>query len=71
MKKEFSMNKKNESGKSALIKGSLQYAWEEMKTLNSGKLKALAKIAKGYFKMKMTDHKTTEQQGSDYSLDGR
>ena len=47
----------NESGKSRLIKGSLLYLWEEIKTMNRMKLKALARIISGYIKMKYRDQK--------------
>jgi hypothetical protein len=47
----------NESGKSRLIKGSLLYLWEEIKTLNRMKVKALARIISGYIKMKYRDQK--------------
>lgn len=46
------MTKKVESGKSRLIKGSLLYAWEELKTMNMTKMKALYRIGTGYLKMK-------------------
>lgn len=47
------MTKKNESGKSRLIKGGLLYAWEELKTMNVTKFKALYRIGTGYLKMKI------------------
>lgn len=47
------MTKKNESGKARLIKGSLLYAWEEMKTLNMKKFKALYRIGTGYLRMRI------------------
>ena len=43
---------KKESGKSRLIKGSLLYLWEELKTMNMVKMKALYRIGSGYVKMK-------------------
>ena len=49
------MTKKNESGKSRLIKGSLLYAWEEAKTLNMNKFKALYRIGTGYIKMRFAE----------------
>ena len=64
------MTKKEESGKSTLIKGSLIYLWEEMKTMNRMKFKALMRIARGYFKMKFRDSKTTERN-SNFSLSDR
>lgn len=51
------MPNKTESGKSRLIKGALLYAWEELKTLNWIKLRAIARILSGYFKMKYQDQK--------------
>jgi len=47
----------NESGKARLIKGSLLYLWEEVKTLNRMKMKALARIISGYIRMKYRDQK--------------
>lgn len=47
------MTKKVESGKSRMIKGSLLYAWEELKTMNMTKFKALYRIGTGYVKMKL------------------
>ncbi|WPU63227.1 hypothetical protein [Peredibacter starrii] len=47
------MTKKNESGKSRMIKGSLLYLWEEMKTMNMTKFKALYRIGSGYLRMKI------------------
>ena len=47
------MTKKVESGKARLIKGSLLYLWEEMKTMNMTKFKALYRIGTGYIKMKL------------------
>ena len=47
----------NESGKSRLIKGTLLYLWEELKTLNRIKIRALARIISGYIKMKYRDQK--------------
>ncbi|WP_408096277.1 hypothetical protein ACJVC5_14655 [Peredibacter sp. HCB2-198] len=47
------MTKKNESGKSRMIKGSLLYLWEEMKTMNMTKFKALYRIGTGYLRMKI------------------
>lgn len=46
------MTKKVESGKSRLIKGSLLYLWEELKTMNMTKFKALYRIGTGYIRMK-------------------
>lgn len=58
------MSKEIESGKVRLIKGSLLYFWEEIKTMNLRKLKALFRILSGYLKMKFG-------KKSDFSLDGR
>ena len=64
----MTMPNKIESGKSRLIKGALLYAWEELKTMNWAKLKALARILSGYFKMKYQDHKRlTSGRNRDYS----
>lgn len=58
--------KKNESGKVTLMKGSFRLFWEELKTMNMMKFKALTRIASGYFRMKYKDSKK-----SDFSLDNR
>lgn len=47
------MAKRKESGKSRLIKGSLLYLWEELKTMNVTKFKALYRIGTGYLRMKL------------------
>jgi hypothetical protein len=66
------MTKKLESGKSRLIKGSLLYAWEEMKTMNMTKFRALGRIFSGYLRMKFKDRKTvSDARNSDFSLNGR
>jgi hypothetical protein len=46
------MEKTSETGKSRLLKGSLSYFWEELKTLNRAKLRALWKILSGYVRLK-------------------
>lgn len=51
------MPQKIESGKTRLIKGSLLYLWEEIKTLNRMKIKALTRIISGYVRMKYRDQK--------------
>ena len=56
------MNKKNESGKSRLIKGALFYLWEEMKTLNRAKFKAMSRMLSGYLKMKFSHPKKISTQ---------
>lgn len=62
------MANKTESGKSRLIKGALLYAWEELKTLNWTKIRALSTILSGYFKMKYRDQKRiTSNRSRDYS----
>jgi hypothetical protein len=66
------MTKKLESGKSRLIKGSLLYAWEEMKTMNMTKFRALGRIFSGYVRMKFKDRKpVSDARNSDFSLNGR
>jgi hypothetical protein len=66
------MTKKNESGKSKLIKGSLLYLWEDIKTLNRVKLRALYKIMTGYLIMRFRDQKKlTHHRNLDLSPDGR
>lgn len=66
------MARQIESGKSRLIKGTLLYLWEEVKTLNRMKIKALTKIISGYIKMKYRDQKKLPtRRNSDYSTSGR
>lgn len=66
------MTKKIESGKARLIKGSLLYAWEELKTLNFTKMRALGRILSGYIRMRFLDKKDSRaSQNSNFSLDGR
>lgn len=62
--------KHHESGKVRLIKGSLLYFWEELKTMNMVKLKALLRIISGYVRMKFMDQKK-HRQDNDLSLDRR
>lgn len=45
------------SGKAKLIKGSATYLWEEMKTMNKRKLKAMGEMASGYISMKLSGGK--------------
>lgn len=47
------------SGKAKLIKGSAKYLWEEMKTMNKRKFKAMGEMASGYLSMKMNRKKST------------
>lgn len=47
------MKKKKKSGKSLFIQGSLLYLWEEIKTMNSTKFRALKNILIGYVRMKL------------------
>ena len=51
------MANRMESGKSRLVKGSLLYLWEEVKTLNRAKIKALMRILSGYIRMKLDQKK--------------
>lgn len=46
------MTKKIESGKMRLVKGSLLFLWEEIKTMNRIKMRALFRILSGYIRMK-------------------
>jgi hypothetical protein len=48
------MTKKLESGKSRLVKGSLLFLWEELKSMNRIKLRALFWILSGHIRMKNT-----------------
>lgn len=64
------MTKKIESGKARLITGSLLYLWEEIKTMNRTKLRALSRIVSGYFKLKVyKHHKVVNRHNLDLSLD--
>jgi len=66
------MTNKLESGKTRLIKGSLLYAWEELKTMNMVKFRALGRILSGYLRMKFSDKKPiSDSRNSDFSLNGR
>lgn len=47
------------SGKAKLIKGSATYLWEEMKTMNKRKLKAMGEMASGYISMRLGSKKKT------------
>ncbi len=51
------MTKKIESGKARLIKGSLLFFWEELKTMNRMKLRALMRILSGYFRMRVQNNR--------------
>jgi hypothetical protein len=51
------MIKRNEKGKARLIKGTLLYIWEDIKTMNRVKFRALLKILSGYFRMKLKEPK--------------
>lgn len=42
----------NESGSMTLFKGALSYLWEEIKTMNRKKMRAMSKMAVGYFRMR-------------------
>ncbi len=66
------MARPSESGKSRLIKGTLLYLWEELKTLNRMKIRALTRMISGYLKMKYRDQKKlTERRNSDFPSSGR
>lgn len=51
------MANRAKTGKAQLIKGSIIYIWEEIKTLNKTKLKALKIMFAGYIQMKLIDRK--------------
>lgn len=64
------MNKKLESGKTRLVKGSLLYLWEEIKTMNRRKFQALFRIMSGYVRMRIQkSQKITHRRNLDLSLD--
>ncbi len=64
------MTKKIESGKARLIKGSLLFLWEELKTMNRTKLRAIFRILSGYLGMKHQKNKQlTHRRNLDLSLD--
>jgi hypothetical protein len=46
------MARKNQSGKSLLIKSGLRYLWEEMKTMNVAKFRSLRRLLWSYFMFK-------------------
>lgn len=61
------MAKVMESGRANVIKGSLLYLWEEMKTMNRTKFRALSTILSGYFRMKFREgSKNTKSKANDY-----
>lgn len=65
------MTKTKLSGKSRLIKGSMLYLWEEIKTLNRAKLKAAWRMLSGYLEMKVKgSKKASRQRNLDLSPDG-
>jgi hypothetical protein len=47
------MAKKESNGKTELWKGAMVYLWEELKTMNRVKFRALRIMASGYVKMKL------------------
>lgn len=51
------MGKTRESGKLTLMKGTIEYLWEEVKTMNRRKLKALSRIMIGYLRMRFREQK--------------
>lgn len=55
------MPKAYESGRTRLIKGTLLYLWEEIKTMNRTKFRALSVILTGYIRMKLRDPKTKKR----------
>lgn len=65
------MTKMKQSGKSRLIKGSMLYLWEEIKTLNRVKLKAAWGMLSGYLEIKVKgSKKASHQRNLDLSQDG-
>ncbi len=61
------MAKVMESGKAHVIKGSLVYLWEELKTMNRTKFRALSTIFMGYFKMRFREDRPEKKtKTSDY-----
>lgn len=62
------MAKVMESGRATMIKGSLLYLWEEIKTMNRTKFRALSTIFRGYFRMKlsMVHPEKNKQKINDY-----
>lgn len=61
---------KVESGKSRLVKGTLLYLWEEIKTMNRVKFRALKTILSGYIRMKYRDKRIKGPRNS-LSSNGR
>ena len=58
------MKQEKESGKRSMVKGLFRFFWEELKTLNSAKLKSLSLIATGYLRMKYTKTPKTSSESS-------
>lgn len=56
------MTQKEKSGKSRLIQGGLVYLWEELKTMNWIKFKALYRILSGYLIMRYRDSRKVANQ---------
>lgn len=54
------------SGKAKLIKGSATYLWEEMKTMNKRKFKAMGEMASGYLSMKLSSGKKKSSSTSSH-----
>lgn len=47
------MARNKDSGKKELMKGTMHYLWEEAKTMNRSKARAMKSMLKGYIKMKL------------------
>lgn len=52
------MATRKDSDRSKLLKGTARYAWEEIKTMNRHKAKALGSMLSGYIGMKLNKKKT-------------
>lgn len=60
------MPKDYQSGRSRIIKGALLYLWEEIKTMNRTKFRALSVILTGYIRMKFRDQKNRKPSQISY-----
>lgn len=54
------------SGKVDFLRGTFKFLWEELKTMNMPKIKALSKMTKGYFKIKRAETKTKKTETVNY-----
>lgn len=65
------MTKEVTESKIALFKGALKLFWLELKTLNWEKLKVMAGLIKGYFRMKLELYRSKHHHKKDFHLSDR